>query len=92
MATSEKKKSSRKERSGRVVSDSMDKTIVVVAESKRPDPMYGKMVRHSKRLHVHDEKNEAKIGDQVRVVETRPLSKKKRWRLVKIEVRSEQGI
>ena len=75
---------------GRVVSDSMNKTIVVVTESKRPDPMYGKMVRHTRRLHVHDENNEAKIGDQVRVEETRPLSKKKRWRLVKIDVRGEQ--
>ena len=90
MATNEKRKSSRKERSGRVVSDAMDKTIVVVAESKRADPVYGKTVRHHKRLYVHDEKNEARTGDQVRVSETRPLSKKKRWRLVKIEARGEQ--
>ena len=74
----------RKQRSGRVLSDSMDKTIVVILETRRPHPLYGKMVRHMKKLYVHDEKNEAKAGDLVAVVETRPLSRLKRWRLVEI--------
>ena len=74
----------RKRRTGRVVSDAMDKTIVVLLETRRRHPKYGKMVRYVKRLYAHDEKNEAKVGDFVRIVETRPLSRLKRWRLVEI--------
>jgi small subunit ribosomal protein S17 len=62
----------------------MDKTIVVELREKRPHPFYGKLVRYTKKLYVHDEKNEAKTGDVVTVEETRPLSRKKRWRIVEI--------
>lgn len=74
----------RKERVGKVVSDKMDKTITVRIERKVKHPTYGKFVRKSKKLSVHDEQNECGIGDTVSVMETRPLSKNKRWRLVKI--------
>ncbi len=60
---------------GKVVSDKMDKTITVLVETQRKHPLYGKMVKYSKKYHAHDEKNEAKIGDTVRIVQTRPLSK-----------------
>ena len=72
----------RKERTGVVVSDAMDKTVVVQAERRIQHPVYGKFLRRSKKYYAHDEKNEAKKGDQVRIAETRPLSKTKRWRLV----------
>ena len=74
----------RKERRGVVVSDKMDKTVVVRVDSAKPHPKYQKIVRHSTRLHAHDERNEAHVGDVVRIVETRPLSKTKRWRLVDV--------
>jgi len=74
----------RKTRLGVVVSDKMDKTAVVSAERKVKHPMYGKPMRRSKKYKIHDEKNECKVGDLVRIVETRPLSKQKRWRLVEI--------
>lgn len=74
----------RKERRGVVVSDAMDKTIVVRVDSVVRHDLYGKVVRRSKKLHVHDELNSAGLGDVVRVVETRPLSATKRWRLVEI--------
>lgn len=77
-------KSSCKKRAGRVISDAMDKTIVVLLVTRRRHPKYGKMVKYMKKLYAHDEKNEAKVGDMVRVVETRPLSRMKRWRLVEI--------
>jgi small subunit ribosomal protein S17 len=77
-------KRSCKKRTGRVVSDAMDKTIVVLLVTRRRHPKYGKMVKYMKKLYVHDEKNEAKVGDLVRVYETRPLSRMKRWRLVEI--------
>ncbi|HAL91879.1 MAG TPA: 30S ribosomal protein S17 [Verrucomicrobia bacterium] len=77
----------RKERVGVVVSDAMDKTVVVQAERRIIHPVYGKVMRRSKKFYVHDEKNEAKKGDQVVITETRPLSKTKRWRLVEISVR-----
>ena len=67
---------------GRVVSDKNDKTITVLVETYRKDPLYGKRVKYSKKYTAHDEKNEAKVGDKVRIVETRALSKKKRFRLV----------
>jgi small subunit ribosomal protein S17 len=67
-----------------VVSDKMEKTVVVAIERRVPHPIYGKMITRTKRLKVHDEENSAKTGDTVRIVETRPLSKDKRWRLVEI--------
>ncbi len=74
----------RKQRTGIVVSDKMDKTIVVAIKTKVKHPLYGKTVNRTTRLKAHDEKNECGIGDTVRIMETRPLSKDKRWRLVEI--------
>ena len=81
---SEVRKTSRKTRVGRVVSDKMDKTIVVAIEDRVAHPLYKKIVKRTYKLKAHDEKNEAGVGDRVRVMETRPLSKDKRWRLVEI--------
>ncbi len=67
-----------------VVSDKMQKTVVVSIERRVQHPLYGKMVRRTKKLKAHDEQNEAKTGDTVRIMETRPLSKDKRWRVVEI--------
>jgi small subunit ribosomal protein S17 len=78
----------RRVKQGRVASDKMDKTIVVVTETRVPHPTYGKIVRKSTRFKAHDEKNEAKIGDIVRIMECRPLSRDKRWRLVEIVERA----
>ena len=78
----------RKSRTGLVVSDKMEKTVVVAIERRVPHPVYGKMVTRTKRLKAHDEENSAKVGDTVRIVETRPLSKDKRWRLVEIMQRA----
>ena len=72
----------RKTRTGKVVSDKMDKTIVVAIENHVKHPLYGKIVKRTYKLKAHDEKNECTIGDTVKVMETRPLSKDKRWRLV----------
>ncbi len=74
----------RKERRGVVVSNAMDKTIVVRVESVKPDRRYKKVVRRSVKFHAHDERNEANVGDVVRIVETRPLSKTKTWRLAEV--------
>lgn len=74
----------RKVYQGRVVSDKMDKTITVVVETKRNHPVYGKRINYSKKYKAHDENNTAKTGDIVRIMETRPLSKDKRFRLVEI--------
>ena len=74
----------RKTRTGKVVSDKMDKTIVVAIEDHVKHPLYGKIVKRTYKLKAHDEKNECVIGDTVKVMETRPLSKDKRWRLVEI--------
>lgn len=74
----------RKERQGVVYSDKMDKTITVVVKWKEKHPIYGKFVNKTKKYHAHDEKNECSIGDTVRIMETRPLSKLKRWRLLEI--------
>jgi small subunit ribosomal protein S17 len=74
----------RKERIGTVTSNKMDKTITVAVERKVKHPIYGKFIKKTTRFHAHDEKNEASIGDVVRISETRPLSKTKRWRLVEI--------
>lgn len=74
----------RKERVGRVTSNKMEKTITVVVDRKVKHPVYGKFMNKSKKFHAHDEKNECNIGDTVRIMETRPLSKTKRWRLIEI--------
>jgi small subunit ribosomal protein S17 len=74
----------RKTRTGRVTSDKMDKTIVVAVESSVRHPLYNKIVKRTVKLKAHDEQNACGIGDRVRVMETRPLSKEKRWRLVEI--------
>ena len=74
----------RKTRTGKVVSDKMDKTIVVAVEDHVKHPLYKKIVKRTYKLKAHDEQNECKIGDTVKVMETRPLSKDKRWRLVEI--------
>ena len=78
----------RKTRTGKVVSDKMDKTIVVAVEDHVKHPLYSKIVKRTYKLKAHDENNECKIGDKVRVMETRPLSKDKRWRLVEIMERA----
>ncbi|HBH11904.1 MAG: 30S ribosomal protein S17 [Clostridiales bacterium 38_11] len=77
-------RSNRKVRIGKVVSDKMDKTIVVSIESYTSHPLYNKKVKRTKKLKAHDELNQCGIGDKVKVMETRPLSKDKRWRLVEI--------
>jgi len=77
-------RNARKTRVGMVVSDKMAKTVVVSIERRVEHPVYGKMVRRTKKLKAHDEQNEAKTGDTVRIMETRPLSKDKRWRVVEI--------
>lgn len=74
----------RKKRVGRVVSDKMDKTIVVAVETKVRHPLYGKTINRTTKFKAHDENNEAKVNDRVQIMETRPLSKDKRWRLVEI--------
>ena len=74
----------RKTRTGKVVSDKMDKTIVVAVEDHVKHPLYKKIVKRTYKLKAHDENNECKIGDTVKVMETRPLSKDKRWRLAEI--------
>ena len=74
----------RKTRVGRVISNKMDKTIVVAIEDNVKHPGYGKIIKHTLKIHAHDENNECNIGDKVSVMETRPLSKTKRWRLVSI--------
>ena len=78
----------RKQRQGVVSSDKMDKTIVVVTKFKEKHPIYGKFVSKTKKYHAHDENNDAHVGDTVLIMETRPLSKTKRWRLVQIVERA----
>jgi small subunit ribosomal protein S17 len=77
-------RSARKVREGLVVSNKMDKTLVVAVVERVRHPKYGKFMMRTKKLYVHDETNDANIGDKVRVMETRPLSKSKRWRLVEV--------
>lgn len=74
----------RKQRVGVVVSDKMEKSVVVAIKTREKHPMYGKFVEKTKKFHVHDEKNDSHVGDTVRIMETRPLSKTKRWRIVEI--------
>jgi len=81
---SEVRTSARKTRVGKVVSDKMDKTIVVTVETRVQHPLYKKIIKRTYKLKAHDENNECGIGDRVKVMETRPLSKDKRWRLVEI--------
>ena len=80
----EVKRNLRKERIGVVVSNKMDKSIVVEIERREKHPIYGKFIKKTNRFMAHDEKEECNIGDTVRIMETRPLSKRKRWRLVEI--------
>ena len=77
-------RNNRKTRTGKVVSDKMDKTIVVAIETLVRHPLYGKSIKRTTRFKAHDENNECNIGDKVRIMETRPLSKDKRWRLVNV--------
>jgi small subunit ribosomal protein S17 len=86
----EVKRGNRKERVGEVVSNKMSKTIVVKVERRFPHAQYKKIVTAYNKFYAHDEKNEAKPGDKVRIIETRPLSKTKRWRLVEIVERGEE--
>ena len=81
---SEETRGYRKERIGTVISDKMDKTIVVAIKTKKKHPLYGKTVNYTNKLKAHDENNECGVGDTVKVMETRPLSKDKRWRLVQV--------
>ena len=78
----------RKTRVGVVISDKMDKTVTVTVERQFLHPLYGKAVKRTKKYHAHDEKNESHVGDTVRITETRPLSKTKRWRVVGLTERS----
>jgi small subunit ribosomal protein S17 len=80
----QKARALRKTRVGRVVSDKMDKTVVVSIETSVRHPLYKKIIKRTYKLKAHDEKNECSVGDRVRVMETRPLSREKRWRLVEI--------
>ena len=80
----ETRTASRKTRVGKVISDKMDKTIVVAVEDRVAHPLYKKIIKRTYKLKAHDENNECGVGDRVKVMETRPLSKDKRWRLVEI--------
>ena len=82
-------KKTRRELIGKVVSDKNDKTITVLIETYRRDPLYGKRVKYSKKYAVHDEENIAKVGDKVSIIETRPLSRTKRFRLNKVIEKAE---
>ena len=77
-------RANRKNKTGRVVSDKMEKTIVVAVETKVRHPLYGKIMNRTTKFKAHDENNEAKVNDRVLIMETRPLSKDKRWRLVEV--------
>lgn len=81
----------RQYKTGRVVSDKMDKTIVVAVDYLKPHPLYRKTIRKTNKFHAHDETNQCKIGDVVRIGETRPLSKTKRWEVVEVVQRSEEA-
>jgi small subunit ribosomal protein S17 len=80
----ESKRNLRKERVGKVVSAKMQKTVVVETTTRVPHPKFGKIIKHVKKFYAHDEEGKAQLGDQVRIMETRPLSKLKRWRVVEI--------
>ena len=80
----EQRQTLRKVRVGMVVSDKMDKTVVIAIEDNVKHPVYGKIIKHTLKVHAHDEKNECGVGDKVTIMETRPLSRTKRWRVVEI--------
>lgn len=84
MAVKKVERNRRKSKVGIVVSDKMDKTVVVAIEDFVRHPLYGKAMKSTKKVKVHDEENQCEVGDKIRIMETRPLSKDKRWRLVKI--------
>jgi small subunit ribosomal protein S17 len=84
------KRAERKTRTGQVVSNGGDKTIVLAIRRRVPHPEYGKIIKRTSKIMAHDEKNECKVGDIVRVVETRPLSKRKRWRYVETVRKAEE--
>ncbi len=84
MASSQATRGERKIRQGVVASDKMEKTVVVLVERRTTHPLYGKIVTRSEKLHAHDESNDVRAGDRVRIAETRPLSKTKRWRVVNV--------
>lgn len=84
MTENQMERNRRKVRVGTVVSDAMDKTVTVSVERQFPHPLYGKGVKRTKRYHAHDENNEYRVGDTVRITETRPLSKTKRWRVIEL--------
>ncbi len=88
MAMAENTRNSRKIRVGTVVSDKMEKTVVVAVERRVQHPLYGKAVVRTKKYHAHDEENTARPGDVVRIMETRPLSKTKRWRVLEVVERA----
>lgn len=77
---------------GRVVSDKMDKSVVIAVDYLKPHPLYRKIIRKTNKFHAHDEDNSCKVGDVVRIEETRPLSKMKRWQVVEILQRSDQEV
>ena len=83
-------RNNRKVRQGVVVSDSGDKTVVVMVERRFPHPLYGKAVTRTKKFHAHDPENQFQVGDVVRIAETRPLSKLKRWRVLELVERPER--
>ena len=86
-AETAEERNARRVKQGRVTSNKMDKTIVVVTETRVPHPVYGKIIRKSVRFKAHDEKNEANIGDLVRIAETRPISRDKRWLVTRLIAR-----
>ena len=81
----------RQYKTGRVVSDKMQKTVVVAVDYLKPHPLYRKIIRRTSKFHVHDERDECRMGDTVRIGETRPLSKTKRWEVIEIIERGEEG-
>ena len=87
----EEKRNLRKTRTGVVVSDKMDKTVVVAIKERVKHPLYGKIVNRTKKFKVHDENNQCGVGDKVRVMETRPLSKDKHWRVIEIVEKAKSG-
>ncbi len=88
-ASTAEERGGRKVRTGVVTSDKADKTVTVVVERKFAHPLYGRLIKRTKKYHAHDENNEYRVGDTVSIVETRPLSKTKRWRVTKLLERSE---
>ncbi|MDP3981198.1 MAG: 30S ribosomal protein S17 [Chlamydiota bacterium] len=84
MSQDQPKRSSRKEKIGFVIGDKMNKTVVVRVDRRVPHPLYGKVIRVSKKFYVHDEKDQSQVGDKVKIFECRPLSKTKRWRLAEV--------